>query len=125
MSLVFISTQHLSVTSTKHCIYQIYPVLLISCINHYVHDSLLKICFKKKKNKQTEIKPCWALAFNPSTQEAEADGSLSSAWSRTARSTPRNPVLKNKTTKQTTKQNPMAIHLYMYKLKQCTHIVRL
>jgi hypothetical protein len=54
-----------------------------------------------------------AHAFNPSTWEAEAGGFLSSrpAWStessRTARTTQRNPVSKNKNkNKQTNKQKP-------------------
>jgi hypothetical protein len=42
-----------------------------------------------------------AHAFNPSTWEAEAGGSLSS---RPARATQRNPILKNKNTKQTNKK---------------------
>jgi hypothetical protein len=43
-----------------------------------------------------------AHAFNPSTQEAEAGGFLSS---RPARAIQRNPVLKNKTKQNKTKQN--------------------
>jgi hypothetical protein len=46
--------------------------------------------------KQTE-RGVVAHAFNPSTQEAEAGGFLSS---RTARATQRNPVSKNKQTKK-------------------------
>jgi hypothetical protein len=45
-----------------------------------------------------------AHAFNPSTQEAEAGGFLSS---RTARATQRNPVSKNKTNKK--EYSPLAV----------------
>jgi hypothetical protein len=69
-----------------------------------------------------------AHAFNPSTQEAEAGGFLSSrpAWStkvssRTARATQRNPVLKNKTKQQKkTKQNPkITLQFYRFEYFNC------
>uniref|UniRef100_A0A8C6HYG5 Uncharacterized protein n=1 Tax=Mus spicilegus TaxID=10103 RepID=A0A8C6HYG5_MUSSI len=56
---------------------------------------------------QMRITDGLVLAFNPSTWEAEAGGSLefkASPSSKTARTTQRNPVLKNRNRKQTNKK---------------------
>jgi hypothetical protein len=76
------------------------------------HQRIFEMCPRLFK-KQIAEPGVVVHAFNPSTQEAEAGGFLSSrpAWSRvssrTARATQRNPVSKNqKIKKERNKQTP-------------------
>jgi hypothetical protein len=68
----------------------------------FTRQILLTVLFKTLKCSRVMVAP----AFNPSTQEAEAEASLIfKGRSRTARATWRNPVLKNQTKPNQTKPN--------------------